>query len=321
MLPTPIPTMVEGERGSLYLNTLRDYIRGVLIFPSSGSVPATPAARSGSANGIAPSVVIEAPPDAWLEIFSLFGVNTAGTNSDVIARQCVTITDYITGQRAYMRRPINVTHVFGTQKNPLYLDDPYSEPILIPPNGVLRFDFLNPSSSGAGSFSFAAEGRKINVEAFKDPKLKADVDALFARRRKVSPVWMPLYTDAGSTALNVPGINLASSGIGYSQFITFNNSPAQVMITRIMGSAITAGAAGDTTELFSLDLYDGRTYRKLNTQPITLNTGCGTAGFPFILPTPIVIDSNQVVKATLTNLVTDGATDVMISLQGVSVDD
>ncbi len=324
MIPTPVPSLIEGERGSLYMNPLRSHIRGCALFPAQGAVPVTAAARSGSANGIEQAVVLEAPPDAYLEIFSLYAVNGAAIDADVIARQCVVITEFIEGQRALMRRPVNCGHVFGTQLNPLYLDDPFSEPLLLAPNAVLKFDFFNPSASGVMGFSFAAEARRIGMQAIlDDPKLKAGLDETLARRRKVHPVWLPLASDAGTpaTPLNVPGCTIGAAGRADTNFITFNNSPSQVMITRIMGSFISAGAAGDLVEGFAIDLYDGRTYRQLNTQPITFNCMAGSAGFPFILPTPIIIESNQVVKARIYNLITDADITVFLTLQGVAVDD
>jgi hypothetical protein len=323
MLPTPFPTLVDGERGSIYMSTLRDYVRGVASFPASTNQPITAGARSGSANGQFNAVTIEAPTDSYLEIFSLYGVNGAAVAADVLARQCVVITQFIDGQRQMMRRPVNCAHVFGTQLNPFFLDDPFSEPILLPPNGVLKFDFINPSASGAMSFSFAAESRRINMEALRDPKIKAEMDALVNRRRKVSPVWLPLASDSGTpaTPLNVPGITLAQSAYGDTNFITFNSSPSQVLITRILGSFVTAGGAGDATNGFAVDLFDGRTYRQLNTQPIVFSCAAGSAAFPFILPTPIVVESNQVIKARVYNLVTNGTTDVFLTMQGVAVDD
>ena len=322
MLECPLPTLRYGDRGSIYMNALRDKFRGCVLVPASSSVPVDTAARSGNGNGISASIVIESPQDSWMEVFSLIGLNTAGTAADITTRQCVNITDYISGQRRFTQRPVNVSHVFGTQKNPFFLDDPYSEPILMPPQSVLKFDFINPSTSGEMSFSFALEARRISESALAEAAVKQGIDELTVRRKKVYPIWIPLTTNVGTGpfGLGVPGVTIPAGGQIDAQFSSFDNAPAKLMITRILGSAISAGVSGDTTELFTMDLYDGRTYRKLNNQPIAFNCGAGPATFPFNLKTPIIIASNQVVKARFYNLVTDETTDVFITLQVVAVE-
>lgn len=325
MLAVPIPTLLHGPRGSLFMNPLRDSIKGCVTVPLSGNMPAVAPARTaaGGANGLSPPILIQAPTSAWLEVFSLFVVNGAAVDADVIARQCVLISTYSNGVRRFMRRPINVTHVFGTRLNPFFLDDPYSEPFLLAPNETAQFDFVNPSTVGDTSIRFGMECRKIQTKALEDdPKINAAVKALYSRRRHVYPIWMPLTSDAqnSTVSLGVPGVRLAASGSFDTTFV-HDNSDGPVMITRVLATGLTTGVAGDTTELFNCTLYDGRTNRVLMNQPVVMNCLGGPATFAYTLPTPLVVDRQEIVRATFTNLVTDQATDAFVTLQGLVVED
>jgi len=260
------------------------------------------------------------PTDAHGEAFTLYGVNGAAVAADVIARQCVVIKEFTYGERRCMNRPVNITHVFGDRLNPLYLDDPYSEPFYLDPQQVLQFEFANPSASGAGSFSFALEARKIQLEALNDRKTKDELAALRKRREKVFPFWVPLATSpvVSGVTLQVPGITIPAGGVAEALFMPTDDLQ-EILITRIMATALTAGVAGDTQEVFTVDIYDGKTYRLLNNQPITLNCMGGPATFPYILPTPWILHPNSVVRARFKNLITDATTDAFVTLQGCAV--
>jgi len=322
MIQVPIPSLRRGERDSIFLSRSRENVRGQFFVPVSSQVPLVATARSGLANSTQ-SFTISAPSDAYCELFSL-SRDVGGVANDIVQRTYIMLSEYANGyQRQLMPRPCTAEHVFGTGQNPFFITDPYSEPIMLRPEGQLSGQIYNTSTSGSTSYTPSAEGRRIGLTALReDRELDDGLKATLLLRKKVYPYWIPLNLDVGAAGslLGLPGITVPVAGQATAQFMVFNNKPGKVLITRIMGSALTAGVAGDTPNLFSMDLYDPQN-RKLNYQPIIFPAGAGPATFPYVLPTPIVIRSNQVMWARLYNLVTDATTDVFLTLQGLAVDD
>ena len=319
MLPLPFPTIINGKNGAISFSRHRDQIKGCVLVPPDASVPVVVPVRSGTGNGQSAAIIIESPSDAWVEVFSLIGLNGASVNADVIARQCVSISTYINGQRRHMKFPINVTHVFGTNLNPCFLDDPYSEPLILPPQSIIRMVFTNPSTAGETDFSFSLGARKIMLKAIaEDPRLKSELDALYKRRQKIYPMWMPLGSQPGSTPLGVPGVTIPAAGYANVFFEADNIFTGEFVITRIMASALTEGTPA--TDMFELTLFDAKTDRVLTNQPVIATCLGGTAAFPMNLPTPIIVGQNMNIRAQFKNLVANGTTDVFCSLQGFGVE-
>lgn len=306
-IPTP-NTSALGQ-GGLQMAEHRDAIKSVLLVPETGLQPLTI-----PASGLAAGVVLVCPDDGPVDLLTFKGANGGSVNADVIARQCVYIRN--TARGAFMDNPVPVSHVFGTQLNPFYLND-WSETPLIKPQEYLHFDFTNPSAAGAGLFSGpAADGRLMQMKAASAAQHRTEIEALYKRKAKVLPFWWtPDFNFTISPGQ--PGITLAAGGSGS---VYYHNQAARTLVlTSIMATGISAGAAGDTTEKFTFQIVFGSFQRALQNRPVTLNCGCGTAAFPYPLPKPLKIQTNEFVRVDLVNLVTDQPMDVLFTFCGLAL--
>lgn len=291
-----IPLFVQNKKGETYLNDLSRYVKSGILTCDPAFVPLVIAASS---NG--PPIVIEGNADALSEIFSFSGFHDAAVLADVQARMTVQITD-ISWRRRLMNRAIIANHVFGTNLQPGFID----ESIFLRGQQTLVFDFTNGSAAGATNFRFAMEIRKFQQTVLTRPQIAqhialADRDKLFK-----TPYWFtsvdPIVIPAGAI---LDAFFIASEDI-------------YLLLQSVIASFISAGVAGDTVEGFSVEFFDAKTERPLQNQPIARSCCSGTAGFPFVLPVPWLVEPTTVMRVRFRNLITDAPTTVFWTFRGVA---
>lgn len=231
----------------------------------------------------------------------IFAVSVAA-NTEVSAKMRVKITD-TAFRRDYMNRPVPVRHVFGNSRKPFFLQ----EKVLLEKNQTLLYQFFNHATSAPGSFALQNQAKKWQHEAFERPGVKELIRAQLARKTWCNPYWLTLDSDT----------QLAASGSA-TQFMTCTRDIMLVLFCA-MGHGFTTGVAGDTQEVFTFNLFDAKTGRQLNNQPMTLNTGLGDAQNPYWFPHPLILEPYTQLKLEFTNLITDAATDVFVTFSGVAV--
>lgn len=320
MLELPMPTLLETPDNNLYVGPLRSAISGAVFVPPSAQQPATASAKSGNGNGFSAPFVIESPSDAYSELLTLVGFHTSTVPSDVQNRLLVLITDISRGERKLMNYPIPVNHIFGTPQNPFYLHE-WAEPLMLQPEQILMFQLINPSTAGSASYSIMAGGRKFQKKCMTNPKMTEEIKALLQRRKKVYPFFLT-FDNFGIAGSNVPVVTLAAPSSPAN--VLFNAKRDQTLIlTTIMGNSVVAsgGDTGDTQENFAVDLFDDKTEQQLNNQPITFNNLAGTAQFPFVLPSPIVLEPLTAIRAQITTLLNTTSQDIMLTFGGICIDE
>lgn len=297
-----IPSLINTGQG-LTLNPIRQYVKGVIVVPASAQIPVATAAQSGVVVGRSAPVIVESGTDCCTEIFSFMGDQDSSVAAAVSARFACEIIETFRGQRRLMNREILCDHLFGSPQNPFFL----SESLFLEQKQTLAFNFINRSTAGAASFRFALEGRKFQNVNLTHRLLQQEIELQRRWKDVLMPFW--LTTDAA--------VSIAAS----SNAIAFATTTQDqwFMITGAMASAITTGVAGDTQEYFTAKLFDPRTDRPLQNQPVSMNCGFGTASFPYVFPTPWLIEPQSQIKIELSNLITDQATEVFITFCGVSM--
>lgn len=300
-----VPTFINDKQGNILLNPVKRFVKGGILAPASTAVPVAAPAKSGSNNGRVAPIILQAPTDGAVEIFSLMGQQQAANPAvpaDVTARARVSIQETFRGNRRFMNQSILCDHVFGTPQHPMQLP----ESIFLEPDQTLRFEFENGSTNGAAtSFYFGCERRKFQTVNVADGL----VEKLIIKNRVEKDVFYPFWLSHGSDF-----VTLSASA---RQTIFFNNTQDQwLLVWYAMATALTTGVAGDVTELFEAEWLDARTQRPLQNQPMTLNTGFGTGALPYVFPTAWLIEPESQIQCNLKNLVTDQSTDVSISLCG-----
>lgn len=300
-------TFVQDARGRVFLNENTNYVKGGVLLPVSEA--ATIAARSGTSLGAGTPSIFETPTDSWGEILSLWQINDS--TADIRDRLLVTPSLYRGGLMTLCNRPVAAQHVFGTTQNPMYLDNDFAKSLVLPPQQVLLFNFLNGSTSGSNAINIAAGYTKVQNKALQ--RVKKEVDAAYAESAQIFPYWLTMEQSVSS--YDGAGATIAFGAQANVQFI--NRNPYSLIITSIMGHAVNAGS-GDS-ETFTVELFDQNYDAPYQDQPISMNCGAGLATFPYRLRAPIYVEPMQRVRGVLTSLNTSGNMDVFVTLFGVAV--
>jgi len=299
-----IPTWITSSDGAVYINDLTRYVKSTILVPPAGQNPlTTPAAAGAAIPTFSAPVVFEGGEDGVTEIYSLMGAHQAGVAADVQARLEVEIKDS-SYRRFYMNRPILANHVFGTNLNPFFL----SESIFLESQQVLNLQFYNRSVAGQSVYRMAMEARKLQASALAQDNVTRRIAEMRRRKTFLTPAWL-----TSRAAIQIPAGGTVPAFFDVPRDYFF-------YIFEIMASTITTGVAGDTQEVISWEAFDAKTQRPLQDlrRPVTLNTGAGNAQFPFILPTPLLVEPRTTIQINFNNLVTDQPTEVFFTFAGVS---
>jgi hypothetical protein len=295
------PTFVTDAQGNVFINDMTRYIKGDLLVPPAIHNPLTiPAAPGAGLFTQSDPVIIEGGEDAITEIFSLVGVQR-GAFADVNNRLTMRIRD-TSYRRTLMNRPVLFDHVFGTVLQPFFM----VETLMLEGQQTLELLFFNNSVAGPAIVETMMETRKVQASALASPVVNDEIQR--ARRIKtfLNPYWFttdqPVTIPAGGTATAF----LRSTRDNY------------LILKYLMCRVITAGVAGDTQEVIAFTMRDAKTGRPFNNQPVTLNMGTGTAQFPFVLPTALMIEPATNLQVDFVNLITDAPTEVFFTFHGVA---
>lgn len=300
-----IPSLVTDAKGNVYVNDLRRYVKGSILAPVQNTFPiVTPAATliGGTLNpGISPAVIFEGNQDGVTEVFSLMGQHLFSDALDIQNRLEVLITD-TARRRRLMSREILANHVFGSNLNPLY----FYEDLFLESQQTLLMNFSNRSTVGSSTFFPVCEQRKFQASAIMYKQVTQYIDQSRHRTVFLKPYWL-----TSTDRITIP------AGGQVTAFFTSTND-IYLTLFAIIASAISTGVAGDVQEMFAFEVFDAKTSRPLQNQPIVRSCGTGTAKFPFVLPAPLMFEPNTTMQVRFTNLITDAATEVFFTYFGVS---
>jgi hypothetical protein len=279
-----------------------------------------PAAASSSVPTAAPSVVIEAGADEVAELFSSMGVHGNPQNSvalDTQLRMSVQITD-VAYRRRLMNQPILVDHIFGTNLQPFF----FRESTLLESQQTMLFDFNNNSTAGPTYYQFALEKRKFQATALTRKDVTEYIGEMRRRKMFLSPFWLtsdsPIVVNPGAQA---------------DVFFTVTNDIYGILFGNICSVIAALGSTGDTEEFFTVEIFDAKTERPLQNQPIARSCCSGgnliaqpaaimgvqgTAGFPFPLSTGWIVEPNTKIHMRFTSLITNNPISIFMTLVGVS---
>jgi len=291
-----VPILVSKD-GRMYLNDIKRYAKGTILAPTQANRTVTMAAGAYSA-----PIALEGPIDAVNEIMSLMGYAAPGNNSDVTARMAVLITDEAY-RRQLMNREILCNQVFGSGLRPFRL----MESIALEGQQVATFQFHNVSLLGSGSFDFAAEAQGVQGFGLGYDEIKKWITIMRQRKAYLSPYWLTSDSAISLTAAQT------------REFFYTNTSDKWLLLGYILANVIGTGRAGEEfAEKFEFEIFDAKTQRKLMNQPVTMNTGTGTAQFPFRLDDPLLVEPSTQLRVRLRSLVTDAAQEIFLTFHGVA---
>lgn len=305
-----IPTWVTDPAGNVYINDLIRSVKSTILVPPAAQNPLTTPAGGALNPTLSAPVIIEGGEDSVTEIFSLIGAHQAGVPAAVQNRLEVEIKDN-SYRRVYMNRPILANQVFGTNLQPYFLN----ESIFLESQQVLNLQFYNRSVAGASVYRMAFEARKFQASALANNDVTQQIGLMRRRKTFLNPFWLtsqaPVQLPAGGT---VPVFFENTK----DNFLILFNIMCQTIIVQPVAPPPPPPDLGDTEEIISFRIFDSRTDRPLNNQPITLNTATGTAQFPFQLPTALMVEPRTTFRVDLTNLITNKVVDVFFTFHGVA---
>ena len=299
-----VKTFIRDHKGATFLNQNLRHIKGGFIAPDSTQNPITTAA---AVSAISPTqsapIIIEGPSDAFSEVFSTIGLQRAADNIDVQNRLECLITD-TAYRRRLMNRPILVDHVYGTNLQPFKL----CESIFLEPQQTLQVALFNNSIAGTSTFQQALEVRKFQEPCWNEPSSKKRLAELRQRKPRLYPFWQ---TTDNAISLT-PGQEITT-------FLTVSSDIRFVAFAAMARAISVGGGIGETTELFTMNMFDGQTERPLQNQPVARTCCSGTNTFPYWFPTGWMLEPNSKVKLNFKSLLTTGTSvDIFYTLFGTA---
>lgn len=288
------------KAGNIFLNDVKRFGKGCIIVPASTNTPVITLQGALSS-----PILIEGPEEGVCEIFSLMGAHTSSDNAEVQAKLTVQITD-MAYRRRLMNRPILANHVFGTSQRPFRL----METIILDSHQSLMFEFKNNvAASGSSNFRFALEALKLQRYGSGVAAANAFLADNKRRMSYLYPYWLTSdLTDTTITASTQPAVD-----------IWFRNTSDQwLVLGKLMGTVYDNGAVAgnEAAERFAFDLFDAKSDRRLNNQPVSFNCGMGTVQFPYHLNPPIMVEPLSALRMRLYSLMTNSIT-TYITFAGV----
>jgi hypothetical protein len=306
-----IKRFIRKRNGDVYLNDAIRYFKTIFLVPDQLQNPIiTPAAPVAGQFGQSPPVIIEAPADALTQVSRFIGEHVT-VDPLITQRLAVQVYDTVY-RRNLMNRPILVDHVFGQRLVPpdVIVTDllPFSTltSLFFDPQQTLQLQFFNGSTAGPSSFRFLLEGREVEAPAWNKPEVKDWIEVQREKKKWLYPFW--LTTDA---PVVVP------AGGSVDAFITVTKD-IELALYKGMERFISTGAAGDTLETFTVELFDGQTERPLQNVPIARTSFAGNANFAYWQPTVWYLEPNSLIRARFKNLLTDQPNAIFPTWHGVA---
>lgn len=301
-----VPTWYTDRRnGAVLLNDLKRYVKFSFLTPPQIQVPLViAAAPSATIPSLSPPIIIEGNEDSVSEVYSLTGFHDAAVAAVVQNRMTVNIQE-IANRRTYMSpRSIPVNHIFGSRLRPGLLE----ESIKLEPQANLQLQFFNNSVAGATGFRFAMETGKIQASVLANPQVTATIQELRRRGLFLTPFW--LTSDRA--------ISLATAGAAGDRGTFFFTGTRDIFLYlfAIISSVIATGGPL-VQDNFEFELFDAKTSRPLQNQPILESCGTGTAQFPYYFPWSLMVEPFMQIKMNIRNLNTFPI-EVFFTFRGVS---
>jgi hypothetical protein len=293
---------------NIYLREGLKYVKGRILTVAQNQSPiVTPAAVGVNAPSYSPPFILEGQEDAYTQIFSIAGLTEPTDLFAVTSQLCTKITD-VARSRILMNNFVLSAHVGGTNLHPFKL----CESLMLEPQQTLTGINQNNSVAGASHVHPALESRIFQRPSWVMKDVKERLQELRERANIFYPYWLTQDDLGGSQSLiTIP------TGASIDIFFTVNKN-IRYVIFAILANASTTGLAGDTIEMFTVDIYDPVTNRKLNNQPIARSCCSGISIYPHWLPTGWMIEPNSKIRITFNNLVTDAPTNVYWTFFGTA---
>ncbi len=312
-----VPIFTKDKAGALYLNDAAIDVGGGVLAPQQIQNPLTvPAASSASQPGGA-TTVLESPTDSYQEILSL--IANLDVTQNVNKRLLVEMVDYAHSQRALTNRPVPALHVFGTQKNPFFLDDEYTQSIFLNPQQILKFIFTNPLIGTDAVISFLAESTKIKNRAVESNReLMKQVKNLAFRTRQLLPFWFAPETNLDGSKI-IPGVTLPANASRNLTFYNRRNDLTLILNTILAHPGNFSDATGDLRGIAGYEIFTPYDDQPLQNQPVAMDCGAGNPAFPYRMSTPLIIGPNESFTVTLSSYV-NVSVDWFFTFHGLGLD-
>lgn len=297
-----VPTLITKPDGAVYLNELRRYVKGCIVGPQSSVYPVQTPAMSGVNPGKSPQIFFQGSQDSFQELYQLMGRHGASDDSDVTRRLTVKLYND-TFNRFYMNRDILVDHVFGTGQKPFNL----IESIFHDNLQTTQLQFFNNSTAGTSNYYPNANAGKMQSTALSYQQADEMIQSLRKRKAYLYPYWLS----------PTESITLTASG----KYTALIKIPETLRFTAfaIMARAIPeSGAAGDTDQVATYELFDPTTQRPLQNSPVSFGCGTGDATLPFMLPCGWLCHPQTVINVNFANLITNKTTEIFFTIFGVA---
>jgi hypothetical protein len=296
-----IPTFLTDSKGNVFLNEAKRYVKNSFLTPDISQLPiAIPAAPSATIPSQSAPVIIEGGEDAITEIYASMGEHAAAVLPDVQDRMTVEILD-TAYRRKLMNRPIPVNHVFGDNLQPLFW--PESSALL--QQQTMAWTFFNNSTAGPTDFQFLLDGGKYQASVLLNPQVTERIAEIRRRKPFLTPLW-----------ITTPDRILIGTGATVDIFFRITRDIFFFPFTR-MGFTLMQGAGAVLQDNYLAQVFDAKTDRPLQNQPVLESCFVGTAQFPKVLPHSIVVEPNTSIRMKIQNINPDPI-EVFITWFGVS---
>jgi hypothetical protein len=179
------------------------------------------------------------------------------------------------------------------------------ESLMLQPQQIMQYQFFNNSTAGEASWYFNPTGRKFQntINSYKEGRVFMEEN--YARKAYLYPYWLTtdvaVTLSAGGTATVFMTVTDDMEFVGFNWMKTF----------------ISTGVEGDTEQGFSFQIIDPTTKRPLQNSPRVGGCQAGTAEFPFQTG-GLIWNPRTTMQVILTNLITDQATEVFLTVHGVA---
>ncbi len=137
------------------------------------------------------------------------------------------------------------------------------------------------------------------------------INGMKERKTYIQPYWLTL--DDGV-------INLGAAGSGTASAIKFLTCTGDITLVlfNLYAKAVAADGS-DVSSAVTVELFDAKTSRSMQSQPMSLANCGGTGEDPFRLPAPWMIEPQTQIRAQLRNVSSESAMRVYMTLHGVAI--
>ncbi len=313
---TPPPAVQKGKFAALYGNEAYRWMEGGVLIPSTGQMATTVPAASGTSISRSSPVLFIGSTEGFSEIAALVGIIT-GSTASAAARALIEVVDMNHGERRLSNRPFLAQHFFGTALNPNYIEE-WSSPLVLRAQGALQLLFGNPDTTGTITISEAFQRvlYKTAIIQKQRRELMEQIHADLEKRQAAAPYW---FVPDSSISANdqVAGLTIPAGGV--RDCIFTNRTGMTLVLQMLLGTALADDDEGEFQEKVAFELFMPKTEMAMQNNPVTLNCGAGTSGFPHIFATPIIVENRESIRMKVTSLLATESVDFFPTFHGVAL--